>query len=181
MRGFVRIALTTAALGLTLVLAGCENFDPTAIFDSDIFNTKKPLPGERRPVFPDGTPGVTQGVPADLVKGYQAPAEAPGAPQTTATATPKHATAEPSEDKSGDKPEDKPKAKPKPKPKQVAKPAERPTQTAGAATGEPAQAPAAQSQWPEPPQRQAAPASGGWSGSPQPGGGVAWPDPPSPR
>src|SRR5204863_2237267 len=112
----VRIALTAGALGLTAVLAGCENFDPTAIFDSELFNTKKRLPGERRPVFPEGTPGITQGVPPDLVKGYQAPAEAPGAPQTTATAAPKQAAADPAEEK--------PKPKPKLKPKHVAKPAD---------------------------------------------------------
>ena len=82
MRGFVRIGLTVAALGLGLALAGCEDFDPTAIFDSDIFNTKKPLPGQRHPVFPEGTPGVSQGVPPELVKGYQQPAEAAAAPQT---------------------------------------------------------------------------------------------------
>ena len=125
MSGFVRIGLTVAALGLGLTLAGCEDFDPTAIFDSDIFNTKKPLPGQRHPVFPEGTPGVSQGVPPELVKGYQQPAEAAAAPQTTATATPKQAAAEPSEPK--------PKLKPKVKPKLVAKPAEGPTQTAGAA------------------------------------------------
>ena len=39
--------------------------------------SKKPLPGERRPVFNSGVPGVAQGVPPELVKGYQAPAEAP--------------------------------------------------------------------------------------------------------
>jgi hypothetical protein len=160
MRGFVRIALTAGALGLTLVLAGCENFDPTAIFDSDLFNTKKPLPGQRRPVFPEGTPGITQGVPPDMVKGYQAPAEDPAAPQTTATAAPKQAAVEePSESK----------PKPKPKPKQVAKPPEHPTQTAGAA----AEQPAAQSP--------AAPVADRWPSSSEARGGVAWPDPPSAR
>src|ERR1700719_4687335 len=160
MRGFVRIGLTVAALGLGLTLAGCEDFDPTAIFDSDIFNTKKPLPGQRHPVFPEGTPGVSQGVPPELVKGYQQPAEA---------------AAEPSEPK--------PKLKPKVKPKLVAKPAERPTQTAGAAPEQAtSQAPAAQqSQWPDPPQQQAAPPAGGWPASPRASGGTAWPDPPPTR
>ena len=66
-----------------------RSFDPTAIFDLDIFNTKKKLPGERQPVFPEGTPGVSQGVPPELVKGYQAAPE-------PATA-PKQAAAEPTE------------------------------------------------------------------------------------
>ena len=178
MRGFVRIGFTVAALGLGLRAYNAfttEDFDPTAIFDSDIFNTKKPLPGQRHPVFPEGTPGVSQGVPPELVKGYQQPAEAPAAPQTTATATPKQAAAEPSEPK--------PKLKPKVKPKLVAKPAERPTQTAGAAPEQAtSQAPAAQqSQWPDPPQQQAAPPAGAWPASPRASGGTAWPDPPPTR
>src|SRR6476619_4750948 len=156
MRGFVRIGLTVAALGLGLTLAGCEDFDPTAIFDSDIFNTKKPLPGQRHPVFPEGTPGVSQGVPPELVKGYQQPAEAAAAPQTTATATPKQAAAAPQTtatatpwEAAAEPSEPKPKLKPKVKPKLVAKPAEPPTQTAGAAPEQAtSQTPSAQSQWP---------------------------------
>src|SRR6516225_743411 len=71
MNRFARIGLTVLALSLGVLLAGCEGFDPTTIMDSDFFNTKKRLPGERKPVFPEGTPGVTQGVPKELVKGYQ--------------------------------------------------------------------------------------------------------------
>ena len=53
MNRFVRITLTVPVLGLGLVLAGGEGFDPTAVFDMEIFNTKKKLPGERRAVFPE--------------------------------------------------------------------------------------------------------------------------------
>jgi len=160
-----RVALTVSALSLGLLLAGCESFDPTAIFDLEIFNTKKKLPGERHPVFPEGTPGVPQGVPQELVKGYQAPPEEPP-PQAAA------APAEP---------------KPKPKPKVVAKPKDeskptsitvRPTQARpqGQAQSQ------GQTQWPDPPATQQQPAGGGWPASTQPsGGGVAWPDPPAPR
>ena len=69
MRNLARVGLTAGVLCLALALGGCENFDPTAIFDAEIFNTKKPLPGDRRPVFPEGTPGVPQGVPPELVRG----------------------------------------------------------------------------------------------------------------
>ena len=60
--------LSLLACGLTL--GGCESLDPT-----EWFNTKKPLPGDRKAVFPEGVPGVPQGVPADLVQGYQPPPE----------------------------------------------------------------------------------------------------------
>ena len=54
------------------VLAGCSsgfgaNFDPSDLLD--FLDTKKKLPGERKPVFPDGVPGLEQGVPKDLYKG----------------------------------------------------------------------------------------------------------------
>jgi outer membrane biosynthesis protein TonB len=129
MNRLTRIALTAAALSLPVLLAGCESFDPTSIFDAEIFNTKKKLQGERHPVFPEGTPGVAQGVPAELVKGYQAPPE----PE------PQQAAVEP----------EKPKPKPKPKPKVVAKPAEQPSAPAPQAQSQPAQQrPPAAAQWP---------------------------------
>lgn len=76
----MRAILTAAAAVVSgLVLAGCTSFDPLdKLQDLDIMGSSKtPLPGERRPVFPQGVPGVAQGVPPDLVKGYQPPAEAP--------------------------------------------------------------------------------------------------------
>ena len=79
MNRFARVALSASLLSTSTLLAGCgsfdpSSFDPTAVFDMEIFNTKKKLPGERKPVFPEGTPGVPQGVPQELVKGYQDPA-----------------------------------------------------------------------------------------------------------
>jgi len=179
MKNLVRAALTAGALSVGFLLAGCENFDPTALFDSDIFNTKKKLPGERRPVFPEGTPGVPLGVPPEIVKGYQPP-PAPEAlpkeatPPKQATA-PKEATAEPAESKP------KPRAKTKTAPKVVAKPAESPpedSQPSGAVTVRPS---SSGPQWPDPPAAQQGPVAGRWPGAPTPGGGVAWPDPPAPR
>jgi hypothetical protein len=158
MNRIARIVLAATAVSLATLLAGCENFDPTALFDAEIFNTKKKLPGERKPVFPEGTPGVSQGVPPELVKGHQPPVEEP---QAAAPAP---------------QPE-KPKAKPKPK--VAAKPKERPA----AAQPAPQQAPPAQAQtqWPAPPapqQQQQSSAGANWPSAPQPGGGVAWPAPP---
>ena len=35
----------------------------------DFLDTKKKAPGERKPVFPEGVPGITQGVPKEMVRG----------------------------------------------------------------------------------------------------------------
>lgn len=101
-----------SAAALVLVLAGCTpggQFDPTEIFNSDMFDSKTKIKGDREPLFPGGVPGTTTGVPADLVKGYQPPpdqADAATAPTDTApvAAAPK------------------PAPKPKPKPKVAAVP-----------------------------------------------------------
>ena len=67
-----RTVLVASLLAAGLTLSGCESFDPESWF-----STKKPLPGDRRPMFPGGVPGVPQGVPQDLVKGYQPPPDNP--------------------------------------------------------------------------------------------------------
>src|SRR6476660_8927447 len=110
MNRFARSGFAVLALSLGVLLAGCEGFDPTSFMDSDFFNTKKRLPGERKAVFPEGTPGVTQGVPKEMVKGYQ-PGEQVQEPQSQSTVQ-----AQPDEAKA------EAKRKPKPKPKVVAKP-----------------------------------------------------------
>jgi hypothetical protein len=72
-RSLVRLG---SALAIVLALGACTkggNFDPTEVFNSDVFDSKKKLSGQREAVFPDGVPGTTTGVPADLVKGYQPP------------------------------------------------------------------------------------------------------------
>ena len=79
-----------SAVALALLLAGCTpggQFDPTEIFNSDVFDSKTKVKGDREPLFPGGVPGTTTGVPADLVKGYQPPpdqADATTAPTETA-------------------------------------------------------------------------------------------------
>ena len=49
------------AFGLTA--SGCSTFDPT-----EWYSQKKPLPGERKAVFPQGVPGVAQGVPPGMAE-----------------------------------------------------------------------------------------------------------------
>jgi hypothetical protein len=68
-----------ALLPLSAGLSGCGTFwdgansltdkFSDAMHDFNPFGTgKKPLPGERRPVFPEGVPGVHQGIPPDLMR-----------------------------------------------------------------------------------------------------------------
>jgi outer membrane biosynthesis protein TonB len=77
MRGASRSLLVALLLAGPL-LAGCSSssdFDPTEALDKlDFFNLNKEqkLKGERKPLFPEGVPGVSQGIPPDLVKGHQA-------------------------------------------------------------------------------------------------------------
>ena len=137
---------------LATVLGGCDSFDPLDKFqDWDIMGGgKKPLQGERRAVFPEGVPGVPQGVPPDLVKGYVAPTEPP--PQVV---------------------EEK-KAKPKPKVASRPKP-KAPAKTAQPQRGAPTQATAPAAAWPEPPPPQN---NSGWPTQQPPQNSAAWPAPP---
>jgi len=105
-----------SAAALVLALVGCTpggQFDPTTLFANDTFDTKTKLKGDRQPVFPNGVPGTSSGVPQDLVKGYQPP------PDQAADANAPDAAAEEAA---------KNKAKPKPKPKVARAPAQPPAQ-----------------------------------------------------
>src|SRR5258708_24569931 len=66
-----RLIAAAIVVALSGVLAGCSsglsNWDPTDLLD--FLDTKKKLPGERKPVFPEGVPGLEQGVPKELYKG----------------------------------------------------------------------------------------------------------------
>jgi hypothetical protein len=71
MRRSQRLIAAAVVIALSGALGGCSsglsNFDPSDLLD--FLDTKKKLPGERKPVFPDGVPGLEQGVPKDLYKG----------------------------------------------------------------------------------------------------------------
>jgi hypothetical protein len=163
-----------SALALVLVLAACTQggqFDPTEVLNTDMFDTKKKLKGDREAVFPNGVPGTTSGVPPDLMKGYQAPPEQ----ADTAAAPPPAATAAA-----------KPKPKPKPKPKLAVAPApqqdsvwaQKPASRISvgskpASSGQQQATPAQPAPWPAAPQ--AAPAQQ----TAQPSQSI-WPNPPAP-
>jgi hypothetical protein len=88
-----RLISAAVLIALSGALAGCgggglSGWDPTDMLD--FLDTKKKLPGDRKPVFPEGVPGLEQGVPKELYKGGAAQQEP--APQQEAAVAP---TAEP--------------------------------------------------------------------------------------
>ena len=178
MKSFARLVLVASAL--TLPLGGCasvgEALDPTEWFAGEIFSTKKKLPGDRKPVFPEGVPGVAQGIPSDLVKGNQQAPAYTADPQTTSAT--QQAAAPPEEFRPAPR-EEKPKRKAQPKSATAERPpakAERPP-TAQTVRRAPESQPQQQQpqqqggvQWPDPPPARSAQPSG-----------IQWPDPPPPR
>jgi len=74
MRRSQRLIAAAVLIVFSTVLAGCSSsfgsdFDPTDLLDW--LDTKKKLPGDRKPVFPSGVPGMEQGVPKEMYKGAQ--------------------------------------------------------------------------------------------------------------
>jgi len=162
------------ALAFLLVLAACTpggQFDPTELFNSDVFDSKTKLKGQREPLFPNGVPGTTTGVPADLVKGYQPPPDHSDA-NADAQNAPAAATAPAPAAKPVEQPKPKPKVavgRPRARAARVQKPpASTPTRIDIGAKGAPPQQPA-QASWPNSPPPAAAS---------QQGGQYAWPAPP---
>jgi hypothetical protein len=179
MTSLMRIILVSSVL--TLSLSGCASIgdaiDPTEWFSGDLFNTKKKLPGDRKAVFPQGVPGVTQGIPSELVKGNQQPplengyavtdtqsVSPPPRQATGRTAARTEATSTDAVTPEEYQPAPREKAKPKPKPKPATAERQPPAQPASARRAPPEPA--------EQPQRSQQAGSGG---------GVQWPDPPAPR
>ncbi len=164
MRRMQRILLLAVIVGVMPVLAGCADFDPDKL---DIFglNDKKKLPGDRKPLFPEGVPGVSQGIPPEYLKGNQPPPET--AQTIPAEPDNKAAGAAPGKKTAAVEPAEKPKAKAKPKPKATAKRKAKPNATAAA--------PAAQSQ-PAASDQQLAP----WPTQGQTTTNSPWPSAPAP-
>jgi hypothetical protein len=174
MRRLQRLVLLTTLAVIAPVLAGCaDGFDMDKL---DVFhlNDKKKLPGERQPLFPEGVPGVTQGVPQEYLKGNQPPSDsALLAPDATPAAGAPGADAKQAAAVPAEEPKAKAAAKPKPnpKPKKIAKRAAPKPQAAPVqpAAQQPASAPAAApAPWPEPAQNQNA-GSSPWPAAPPPG------------
>jgi outer membrane biosynthesis protein TonB len=148
MRRVRRIALLITLAAALPALAGCADFDPDKL---DIFNLneKKKLPGDRKPVFPEGVPGVSQGIPPEFVQGNQPP------PETAQSAIPP----EPEKPAVKQAAVEKPKVKRKPKPRTATSAPTQPVQSQPdpafdrPAPAAPQPAPAAQqpAPWPQAP------------------------------
>jgi len=155
MRFMPRITLLACLLVLAPVLTGCESFDMDKL---DVFglSDKKKLPGDRKPLFPEGVPGVAQGIPPEYIKGAQQQPADPYFTQPAASAPPVASETGNTSRTAAAPPVEEAKPPPKPKPKTVSKP--KPKPKTAAAPPPPAKQPAAgqpqQTEWPAPKQQQ---------------------------
>jgi outer membrane biosynthesis protein TonB len=132
MRPLARLGFAMVLAAAAALVSGCDTLENMG----SLLDNKTKLPGERKPVFPEGVPGVTPGVPPEMVKGYREPVVETPPPPVLAEQT--------------QAAEAKPKPKPKPHAIQTAaKP--QPAPVAQAAAPAPASATAP---WPNQPQQQ---------------------------
>ncbi|MET0967802.1 MAG: hypothetical protein ABWY18_01260 [Tardiphaga sp.] len=87
MRPMQRLVSAAVLIALSSALTGCgsmSGWDPADLLD--FLDTKKKLPGDRKPVFPEGVPGLQQGVPKELYRENVEREQAQQAGQATAVA-----------------------------------------------------------------------------------------------
>jgi len=197
MRGHKALLLRLGAMLVAAsALAACTKggqFDPTVLLDNDMFGSKKPLQGQREPLFPSGVPGASTGIPADLYKGYQAPPDQAAASLDSATPITPTVGSEPAPAAVAEAPKPTPKLKRKLKPKpKLARERERslpdqsPTRISVGLRKQPT--PAAQQEgqssqtaWPAPPPTQAQSSQTVWPAPPPTqaqSSQTVWPAPP---
>src|SRR5579872_7329087 len=86
-----RLIAASVLVALSGAIAGCSSNSATS-FDPmdwlDWLDTKKKLQGDRKPVFPEGVPGLEEGVPKSLYKGAQEQADADAAAAAAAPPPP---------------------------------------------------------------------------------------------
>lgn len=68
MRACARVVLVSLVASAGLGLAACDTVDRLQDTVTGLFDREKRLPGDRKPVFPEGVPGVTQGVPPEYLR-----------------------------------------------------------------------------------------------------------------
>ncbi len=126
MRRIHSIVLLVALVALAPVLVGCAGSDNDK-FDIFKLNEKKKLKGERKELFPEGVPGVTQGLPPEYLKDSQpqpntAQLPPPALPATAAAGAPTDKAAVPAQPSKTAAVEPVKEPKPKAKPKRKRKP-----------------------------------------------------------
>jgi hypothetical protein len=148
-RAIPAVILLVAGLSLSACSSSGGNFDPTEWIPDDMFGAKPKLAGDRKPVFPEGVPGVPEGVPKEMVKGNQQaavedptviPAEQAPAAKPARPARPQ-ATRPPPKPRTASAP-------PQPAPARTSAPPPQPAQSAAPAPAWPE--PNAQANWPPP-------------------------------
>ena len=153
-------SMVVVLFGVAAILSGCTNFDPDNFGDMFDFNKKEKLPGERRALFPEGVPGVTQGVPPHLMKGQQqqeaeaiaaAPAPEPEKPKAAAKPKPPRTASRPARVTVSPEQQPQPQQPPQAQPQQSG-----------------ANAPSS-SPWPSPTAQQPPPSASPWPSAPQSG------------
>jgi hypothetical protein len=165
-----RLVLAAVVVAAGPMLSACESANSlvSAMENFEIWDSKKKLPGERKPVFPEGVPGVASGVPPEMVRGYREPEQ--GGQIDPARAAAEAAAADQSKPKPKPKPQrtaSKPPPKPQAPPDPYAQAA--PARTAAPAPAAAQPAPQAAAPWPAQPQGAQAPAAppqAAWPGSP---------------
>jgi len=181
MRTFHRTILLAVLSTFVPALTACSGgFDMDKL---DVFglNEKKKLPGERKELFPGGVPGVTQGIPAEFMKGNQPPTDAAQTPPSTEQGKEAAAAGQDKKTAAAEPEEPKPKPKRPPKPRTASQPtaitvspaqqqpsAPWPDQQPPQQQGQQAQQQQGQAPWPAPAQGQTN-AAAPWPSSPQPG------------
>jgi hypothetical protein len=152
-----RIILVASVVAAGFTLGGCESIENL----TNMLDTKKKLPGDRKPVFPEGVPGVQMGVPPEMMKGYNEQQEKQAQQPPAADQKPAD-KAEAAAEKPPEKPKPRVVTRPKPKPENAPAQAAAPQ---GQSTQQTAAWPAQQQQPAQP--QQAAPAWPGQSQQPQ--------------
>jgi hypothetical protein len=172
MRVCARLALVSLVVTAGFGLAACDSIDRMSDTMYGLFDTKRRLPGERKPVFPEGVPGVTQGVPPEYLPASKQPEE-----ETNEPAVQQRESS--AERKTADTPPEKkaqPARKPRPRTADVPKKQVESAKPAKAAPAKPAPAKPAQSQAPWPQQQQTQ-SQAPWPQQQQTRSQAAWPQP----
>jgi len=147
-----RLVLAAVVVAAGPMLSACDSANSfvNAMENFELWDSKKKLQGERKPVFPEGVPGVATGVPPEMVRGYREPEQGgpvdPVRSAAEATAADQSPKPKPKPQRTASKPPPKPQAPPDPYAQAA------PARTAAPAPAAAQPAPQAAAPWPAQPQ-----------------------------